>query len=212
MFRRTIILPTALALFAGSGAPRALAQNETDQTPYQVEIVLFEHAEPFAAGEVFDLTDRTALAPTEDEQATLLAFGDGAAREQATVATDTDDESPTPRRLASFPAVAEDELTLTETIARIDRASRFNLIGHAAWRQDALPTEEAPAQRIGLGSVRGTVLLSRSRFLRLDIELDFKDGEQPITLRQTRRRVQLGRPHYIDHPLIGAVVQITRRP
>ena len=139
--------------------PGAYGQD-TEAPAYQVDLVLFRHAEPFTAGEVFELSRVSPLIPT---------FSD------------------------VMPEGEPDQ-------------------DHVAWRQDALPTDEAPAQRIALGGIRGQVLLSRSRFLRLDIDLGFSVDGQPVRLAQTRRRVQLGKPHYIDHPYIGAIIQVSRPP
>ncbi len=183
--------------------PGAYGQD-TEAPAYQVDLVLFRHAEPFTAGEVFELSRVSPLIPTFSD-----VMPEGEPDEDPEAAAQ---EPEAPRRLIDHPEVPENELLLRETAQGINNATRFELVGHVAWRQDALPTDEAPAQRIALGGIRGQVLLSRSRFLRLDIDLGFSVDGQPVRLAQTRRRVQLGKPHYIDHPYIGAIIQVSRPP
>ncbi|MEO1574118.1 MAG: CsiV family protein [Pseudomonadota bacterium] len=189
------------------GVALAVTVTTSGQEPapaYQVDVIVFRHAEPFPAGEVFDLSRQSAFIPTySDRLPAPVEDDDDAPVEEA---------PPTQRRLADYPALPEEALALSETARRLGNATRFTLLTHEGWLQDALPTEEAPHQRISAGGVRGTVLLSRSRFLRLDVELNFSVDGQPVTLAQTRRRVQLDKPHYIDHPYVGAIIQVSRAP
>lgn len=180
------------------------AAQDTDAPAYQVDVIMFRHAEPFPAGEVFDLSRKSAFVPTFTDRLTVEGEDDED--------TEVEDTPPVQRRFAEYPALPEDGLALSETARRLGNATRFDVLTHEGWLQDALPTAEAPYQRVSAGGVRGTVLLSRSRFLRLDVELNFTVDGQPVTLSQTRRRVQLGKPHYIDHPYVGAIIQVSRAP
>lgn len=187
----------------------AHAQDDAPR-PYQVEIIVFEHTEPFAAGEKFGLPESVSLRgsfTTPDPD--TASFGDDSTPE----VNEEDDIAPIePRRIESFPEVLVDDLALAETARRLGNATRFRVLGHEGWVQPALSTDEAAAQRVNVGRVRGTILLSRSRYLRLDLDLSFSVDGQPVQLKQTRRRVQTGRPHYIDHPYLGLIVQVIRAP
>ena len=169
---------------------------------YQVDLIVFRHSDPFTAGETFDLTETSPLVPTFTD----LSLDDE--REDA-----SSEPQPAPiRRIEDYEALETDALALTETARRLANAQRFDVLDHLGWQQPALPMDEAAAQRISVGGVRGTVQLSRSRFLRLDVDLNFNVDGVPVALKQTRRRVQTGKPHYIDHPHIGAIIQVSRTP
>ncbi len=173
------------------------AQEEDDSADYHVEVIVVAHTEPFAAGESFDLTDNL--------------FSDASAG----LSDDEEPADPGPR-IGSFERLAAEDFELGETARRLGNASRFRVLGHFGWKQDADETSDAQAKGVISGDtdgrVNGSILLSRSRFLRLDVDLNFADGSQTLTLQQTRRRVQLGKPHYIDHPYFGLIVQVSRAP
>lgn len=187
-------LRAALLLLLWSAA--AIAQDEDTTPDYHVEVIVVAHNEPFAAGESFMLNDRV--------------FGD------ASALPDSDDDAQLPPRIGTFERLAAEDFELGETARRLGNASRFRVLGHFGWKQDAAETADAQAKGVSSGDtdgrVNGNILLSRSRYLRLDLDLKFADGGETVTLRQTRRRVQTGKPHYIDHPYFGVIVQVTRAP
>lgn len=177
-------------------ATTAQAQENTPEPMYQVEVILLAHNEPFAAGEKFGLDDRIYTDTTFADADALIA--------------------PEPLPLGNFELVGADEFALTETAKRLSNATRFRVLGHLAWRQSVTETAEQAAKGVSGndsdGRVNGRITLSRSRFLRLDVDLSFAVDGQKVQLKQTRRRVRFNKPHYLDHPYFGAIIQVSRAP
>ncbi|MFK8015118.1 MAG: CsiV family protein [Gammaproteobacteria bacterium] len=178
------------------------AANAQSPNLYRVEVVVVAHNSPFAAGERFDLSDNL--------------FGDATMGMLANTDDDMAVEPEPVQALGTFEPLGVQDFGLTETVARLGNASRFRVLGHFGWIQDAPDTAEALAKPVVAadtgGTVNGTILLSRSRFLRLDLDLTFADGDQTVELQQSRRRVQTNKPHYLDHPYFGVIVLVTRAP
>ena len=183
-----------VALFLLLWSTATLAQDDEDKPDYHIEVIVLAHKQPFAAGESFRLNERV--------------FGDASAMQ--------DDDAKLGPRIGTFERLAAEDFELDEAAHRLGNASRFRVLGHFGWKQDATETSEAQAKGVSSGDtdgrVNGSILLSRSRNLRLDLDLKFADGSQTMTLRRTRRRVETGKPHYIDHPYFGLIVLVTRAP
>lgn len=174
-------------------APPSAAQ---DGPEYLVEVIVFRHVDPFDAGEVWT----PAVPPFPPPP----------------VVEDPDVEPPPPRRIGRFERLSADEFRLADAARKIADASRLSILGHTGWRQGATSLEESLAKSIAgrddLASVSGSVLLYRSRHLRLDFDLTLTTRDGTYPLRQERRRVQTGVPHYIDHPHFGVLVMLSRAP
>jgi len=176
-----------------------------EPTVYRVEVIVLEHTSPFAAGELFDFEDKTftdaAALPGGN------AFSDDTARaEPAPIEVEP--------LIGSFERLAADEFSLTQSVQRLTNASRFRVLGHFGWSQEALEPSDALAFAVSSadtdGRVNGTIMLSRSRFLRLDADLTYANGDVTVNLNQSRRRVQTGKQHYLDHPYFGLIIQVSR--
>ena len=179
-------------------ATAAYAQESADEPMYQGEVILLAHNEPFAAGEKFNVDDRIYTDTTFADPDALM------------------EPEPEPLPLGNFELVGAGEFALTETARRLANATRFRVLGHMAWRQGVTETAEQPAKGISGsdsdGRINGRITLSRSRFLRIDADLAFDVDGQTVQLKQTRRRVRFNKPHYLDHPYFGAIIQVSRAP
>lgn len=188
--RRIALCLFVLALCAP--LPRALAQ---DTPEYLVEVIVFRHTDAFDAGELWTPPVPVFSPPPVAEQ-------------------DSPAQSPPPRRIGRFERLAAEEYALGEVAQKIAASSRLSILAHTGWRQRALPIEEAEAKSVSgrdnVARVNGSVLLFRSRFLRLDFDLTLQHDGGSYPLRQERRRVQTGVPHYIDHPHFGIIALVSR--
>lgn len=193
LHRLLTTLMTAIAL-----APVCFAQDDASEPVYQVEVILLAHNEPFAAGERFDLDDSVFT------DSTFTDVGKSAVA------------PPAPLPLGSFELVGVDDLKLGETARRLTNATRFRVLGHLGWLQTVRETAEQPAKGVAGsdsdGRINGRITLSRSRFLRLDVDLAFAVDGKTVEMQQTRRRVRFNTPHYLDHPYFGAIIQVSRAP
>jgi len=112
----------------------------------------------------------------------------------------------------------------------------YRVIAHQAWSQVAYPKKNAPTVLIendqGKGSnLLGTVRLYKTRYAHVDFDLEFErripgkilqafvqnqkiaSDEIPTHWRfvlKESRKIKPGELHYIDHPLFGVLVQITK--
>lgn len=91
-------------------------------------------------------------------------------------------------------------------------SSQFRPLRHLAWTQRGRSSHSAPELLIGespTSDVYGTVRLSRSRFLHLDLDLLLNDDNGSYRL-INHRRMRSNELNYIDHPLFGVLVIATR--
>lgn len=94
----------------------------------------------------------------------------------------------------------------------LKRSGSFRPLRHVAWRQPGVSEKRAPEILIGQEGatpIFGTVRISRSRFLHVNLDLIFEneDGRYRLT---TRRRMKSNELNYIDHPMFGVLVIATR--
>jgi hypothetical protein len=107
--------------------------------------------------------------------------------------------------------------TLTDVAKRMRRASGKPVrLAHMLWRQPAVSKKEATpihvAGKTKTGNLIGTARVSVRRYLHLDLDLllETTNGPAPGRFRmQAHRRMRSGKLHYIDHPIMGALVRIT---
>ncbi len=107
--------------------------------------------------------------------------------------------------------------TLTNVAKRMRRASGKPVrLTHMLWRQPAASKSKATpihvAGRTKTGKVTGTAKVSVKRYLHLDLDLllETTNGPAPGRFRmQAHRRMRSGELHYIDHPIMGALIRIT---
>lgn len=132
-----------------------------------------------------------------------------------------------------FRLLGRAELELGEARARLDRLGAYNVLGHAGWAQVGVDTDRSVAidlRHFGITNPTGTVEVSLRRFLRVALDLEYFDGDGSLwepaefpglaplayaaSYRLTTERTAIRRDdlHYIDHPLFGVLVRITRAP
>ena len=90
-------------------------------------------------------------------------------------------------------------------------SSQYRPLRHLAWTQRGRSKRTAPEILVGDGpdsDVFGTVQLSRSRFLHLDLDLLLRDANGSYRF-TNHRRMRSNELHYIDHPMFGVVVITT---
>jgi hypothetical protein len=107
--------------------------------------------------------------------------------------------------------------SLNSAAKRMSRASgRPVQLTHMMWRQpavgnlDAIPVYVSGKTRTGV--LTGTAKVHVKRYLHLDLDLllETSNGPAPGVFRmQAHRRMRSGQLHYIDHPILGALVRIT---
>jgi len=124
---------------------------------------------------------------------------------------------------------------LAGTAAKLNKRG-YRILFHQAWSQVAYPNKRSHKVLIendqGKGSnLLGTVRLYKTRYAHVDFDLEFERripgkimqafmqnqnlsaSEQPTHWRfnlKESRKIKNGELHYIDHPLFGALVQISK--
>ena len=176
-----------LALFSLGLAVLLVVPCTAAQAPrsYAVEILVFRHLEPSLAGERFDLP---VVEPLTGEQ------------------------SEPPPAFGNFPRLDAASLDLAAAHKRLATSSRFEPLLLEGWMQAPVSEDQSTAYRVLGGTpgarISGRVLFTRERFLHLDVELDLTIDGVTYHIEEDRHRVQSGRPHYLDHPLFGVILQI----
>lgn len=100
-------------------------------------------------------------------------------------------------------------------IYRVLRTSgEYRPLLHVTWEQPGLTPARARPVLLPSDSelVAGTLKLRRTRYLHVDLDLMYVLGSDPgnyVRLVE-ERRVKLNELHYFDHPLFGAIVQVSR--
>lgn len=110
-------------------------------------------------------------------------------------------------------AVGSSGYRLSGAWQALRNSGQFRPIQHLAWTQRGRPARSAPEILIGDGpssAVYGTVRMSRSRFLHLDLDLLLNDGSGSYRF-INHRRMRSNELNYIDHPMFGILVIATRR-
>lgn len=94
---------------------------------------------------------------------------------------------------------------------RLRDSGQYRPVRHLAWRQPGTSTSRAPIVQVGEdpdGNVFGTVKVSRSKFLHMELDLLVRDGDGSYRV-QTRRKMSANELHYIDHPLVGILARVS---
>lgn len=160
---------------------RALAQDQ-DSLPdeYRIEIILLRNLNPVSGTEIWPAPD-----------------------------VDQDDLVPAQR----FTPLESAELELGEMVRRLSNSRNFRPVSHFGWIQPGFPQEDANRKVILRNattgeSVQGHFVLSKERYLRLEMELtiDFDDQTHYLS---TARRLLSRQVHYFDHPYFGVIAKVT---
>lgn len=191
-----------LALAAAAGAATA-----GEGSSLRVDILVF--AQPAADGANYWQDNRT-LPPCH-----AVALHEGAGAEAAFT-----DNTGCERKAGHDPAyagfAAAGNAALTGQAGKL-KTGGYSLLLNRGWRQASLgqsPVLLRGGRTAGARQeLEGTITISgteKTPEVTLDITLTRMDGERPqyVVLKETRR-VKSGEPNYFDHPMLGAIVQIT---
>lgn len=184
MYARTLLLLILTGLLV-TASPMLVAQDNR----YQIEIIVFEHLQMGDDNEVW-----VEQAARPDWQGVIsLAGGEATGGHVA------------------LPAGRQ----RMQGIYRVLRTSgEYRPLLHATWEQPGLAPARARSVLLPRDSelVEGTVRLRRTRYLHVDLDLIYVlgSGMGNYVRLEEERRVRLNELHYFDHPLFGAIVQVTR--
>ena len=195
--RRLIIFLTAAAMSAGIGAQdlpldsELLEEVEPEIRRYTVELIVFAYAENISVGtemflpeviEIIEVDPLTVDETGEEPDDSVPSFTDTTVAEELVEEEDEVEET-----LFEMALLAEDELTMIDTLEHLDRLDAYEPLMHVGWTQTALTEEETPALDLrefgeppeGLA---GTLTLYLSRYLHLvvDLEMDAPESEQEM--------------------------------
>ncbi len=190
------IIP-ALLLIAASAIPHGVlaATDKDKENTYSVEVLVFATRLPQLDG------DELWTRETAD----------------ATRPRDIDAEAPSPAAPPSILAAAANDLA---------KDGRFRILAYYSWIQAAdAKSASKPIRLRGTHAknpdeLAGTMRLYLSRYLHLDLNLDYEEktvdgglfsgGSGMITYRiNEQRRVKSQETHYFDHPKFGALIRLT---
>ena len=90
-------------------------------------------------------------------------------------------------------------------------SGQYRPLRHLAWRQRGTSAARAPLVLLGespSSNVFGTVKVTRSRFLHMELDLLIHDDQGTYRVK-TRRKMSPNELHYIDHPMVGILARIT---
>lgn len=197
MIRSLLLLVLVLSTAASPGA------TDSEAPPwYDVEVLVFKHKTPAAGGELW---------PVDPGTLDL---------ERATELVPIPQTSPLPGDAQPFQQLGGAALTLGTAAGKLAASRDYSPLLHLAWRQPVTAQADAPAVHLATEAapgvaptLDGTLRVSRSRFLHIDVDLLLRNPETDTTaglvrLQQTRR-VNSGEVHYFDHPLFGLLVKLT---
>ena len=198
--RRLIVFLTAIAMSAGLGAQdlpldsELLEEVEPEIRRYTVEVIVFAYAENISVGtevflpEVIEIVEVDPLALDELSKEgevpddSVPTFTDTTVAEEE--AEEAEEEEETRFEMV---LLAEDELTMIDTLEHLDRLDAYEPLVHVGWTQTALTEEETPAldlREFGAPpeGLAGTLTLYLSRYLHLvvDLEMDAPESEQEL--------------------------------
>lgn len=148
---------------------------------YQVEMIVFHHLR--------------AAVPLHDQTAPSAPL-------DPPVAPGAIDPAPLPR----------EAMLLEDSVRRLDRSGNYRTVLHIGWRQNAAqsqPLRIGDPAGIEESGVRGYAVLQVGQQLAFSADLACRrDGT--VTVIRARRSVRIGELHYVDNPLCGVLVQVTR--
>lgn len=189
LHRFTLILLTLLAGSAGAAAPR-----------YHVEVLFFQNTAP--ANYLAENWPADAPIPNTNKAAIPGA------------------PHPWVKNSTTY--------RLKNIAARLRRSSDYKVLKHLSWIQPGLSEERAIPVNVSSADNRlmGTVKIALGRYLHTYTDLvlnyspptEIKQGEETILISapnlitipiQQHRRMRSRTLHYLDHPLLGMLVQIT---
>lgn len=175
---------------------------------YQVEVVVFRHGGALTTGgEIFS------------EPEALPDFG-------GTVSLISEDDEAVDgadATLLPFRALARAERRLAGVERRLRNSADYEPLMAAAWRQPSYgvsrarrvylsdvppPTPDESAMPRPQPRIEGVLAIKVSRLLHVELDFLYDADGVPVRLTETRK-LKLREIHYFDHPLFGAIVQVS---
>jgi hypothetical protein len=206
MNKRIIALLIAIALSLPSYLSAAEKEAESGPPWYEIEVLIFQRLNPGAGS-----TESWPTQATEPDLANVIPFN---RKGKATLI----DGKPIAYR--PLPAA---ERRLAPIWTRFRNSRNYRPLYHVAWRQQvvdpddakalyvSLPPEDGqPASPINPAKLEGSVKMGVKRYLHFSADLQlrlFRDGELINYPLQIQRRMRSGKLTYIDHPMLGILVQ-----
>lgn len=186
--QRLIFLLTALLLCAAAGAQdvpsdlELLEEVEPELRRYTVELIVFAYAEDVSVGSELFLPD--VIEPDPElleiaEDGVIPTFTDKAEEIAQVVLEEATEVAETRFEMV---LLMQDELTMTDTLDRLDDLDAYEPLLHIGWTQTALPEEETPSldlREFGQPpeGLTGDFTLYLSRYLHLVVNLELHAPE-----------------------------------
>jgi len=170
-----------------AAAQTAPAPEATEYPRYTVEVIIFEYAEEVSVGTEQFLPAEPPLPAADVPVAGELVFGDTPAE----AAAEEQEQDPA---VPEFVLHTEDELTMSDIAARLERLDVYRPVMHFAWTQATRPEDETqPIELQALSEppegLDGSFTLYLSRYLHLVVDLSLE------------QRTGLTEPFAIDQPV-----------
>ncbi len=191
--QRLLFLLTSLLLCAAAGAQdvssdlELLEEVEPELRRYTVEVIVFSYAEDVSVGtELFlpDVIEPEPELPEILEDDSIPTFTDKAEEIAQAVLEAAAEEEETRFEMV---LLMQDELTMIDTLDRLDSLDAYEPLLHIGWTQTALPEDETPSldlREFGRPpeGLTGDFTLYLSRFLHLvvNLELDVPETEDAV--------------------------------
>ena len=207
--QRPISLLTALLLCATAGAQdvpsdlELLEEVEPELRRYTVEVIVFAYAENVSVGTELFLPDvieaEHELLDIADDGA-IPAFTDMADEVAEAVLEAAAEEAETRFEMV---LLMQDELTMTDTLDRLDRLDAYEPLLHIGWTQTVLPRDETPSldlREFGRPpeGLTGDFTLYLSRYLHLVVNLALDAPETEDAVLQFGEEPMQGEPYESD--------------
>jgi hypothetical protein len=191
--QRLLFLLTSLLLCAAAGAQgvssdlELLEEVEPELRRYTVEVIVFSYAEDVSVGtELFlpDVIEPEPELPEILEDDSIPTFTDKAEEIAQAVLEAAAEEEETRFEMV---LLMQDELTMIDTLDRLDSLDAYEPLLHIGWTQTALPEDETPSldlREFGQPpeGLTGDITLYLSRYLHLvvNLELDAPETEDAV--------------------------------
>jgi hypothetical protein len=178
----------ALLVLLASSQPLWAAVADGEST-YEIEVLIFENRLP-------DLTGDELLA------------------------RDSADDHPRGLEQAFPPETSNGESFLTPVVAKqLEQDGHYRVLAHAQWIQTidaktiAKPVRITSGNPAAAGELDGLIRFYMSRYLHLDVNLEFRDPASdtatPVIYRMSeQRRIRSQETNYFDHPKFGVLVRV----
>jgi len=197
--QRLKFLLTSLLLCAAASAQdvpsdlELLEEVEPELRRYTVELIVFAYAENVSVGSELFLPDVIEPEPEPElletlEGEAIPTFTDKAEEiAAAALAKAAEDAAAEEETRFEMVLLTQDELTMTDTLDRLDRLDAYEPLLHVGWTQTALPEDETPnldLREFGQppAGLTGAFTLYLSRYLHLvvNLELDAPETEEAV--------------------------------